>query len=249
LNEKKVMEAFEDQERYSHLLKKQLENEQIKNVDMQNKQMQMSGFSSIRDANIVEFQLDLNAELDRLHHLLSGHYIGFDNNKNEVWIEPDDDRLKIFSDYGVKQIMKILHIYINKNKILSSYDLPTIINRVKCFGIELADLIYLEYEKIFFYPTPEELFFKMKNTIKKEFITISEKELYQKCIEWSQEELQSKFRFYYMVCNGLIDSVEDTYRRALNGEERKSLREFATVTQDASRRMDNNLQPARSLFK
>ena len=134
--------------------------------------------------------------------------------------------------------MNIVSFYINKNTLLSNFDEETIFWKVKDFGTELADLIFNRYEVFFYYPTPEELYEKYLPIAKRDNANISETELYNKCIQWSREELQSKFRHYPMIILALVDSVHATFLRALNGEERTSLRKQLNIHQSLN---DNNM--------
>lgn len=217
---------FSDQEIQAiEMREKELEAERLRRMTAENNLSQMSSFNTTKDSTMMEYQLDLDKELDRIYHLLSGHVVSTDPiTRNVRWEEPEDDRLKIFSDYGVKQIMNIISFYINRNTLLSNYDEETIYWKVKDFGIELHDLIFNRYEAFFYYPSPEELFDKYKRVAEEKGIKMTEAELYAKCVQWSREELQSKFRHYPMIILALIDSVHTTFLRAMNGEERRSLR-------------------------
>ena len=218
--------------KYVDNLHKELDNLKARNMAKESENFQMSAFQTAKDPNLVEYQLDLTTELDRIYHLLSGHRIIIGEGGNEIWDEPKDDRLKIFSEYGVDQIMNIISFYINRNTLLSHYDEQTIKWKLRDFGVELADLIFNRYEVFFYYPTPEELYDKYKPIINKKGLDITDEELYQKCIQWSKEELQNKIRHYPMMVLALIDAVHSTYNRAMGGRERESLRRFMHVSQN-----------------
>lgn len=227
------MSLTTEEAKYFELLQKQAESAELQKLQLQNDLGKLSSFTPNKEQNLVEYQLDIKEELDRLHHLLSGHTLGLQNG-NEVWLEPDDDRLKIFSDYGVKEIMKIVSLYVNRNTLLSNYDEETIKWKVKDFALELTDLIFSRYEVFFHYPTPEELFDECLPLIKEKKSKISEDELYMKCVQWSKEELQSKYKHFSMIIVALTDTVHSTYLRALKGEERETLRKFIHVSQNTS---------------
>jgi hypothetical protein len=229
------MSLDENERRYVELMQSELEQTKIRALNAENN-MNMSSFQQTKDQNMIEYQLDLKEELDRIFHLLSGHVLQKGEN-GEQWIKPTDDRLKIFSDYGVKQIMNIISFYINRNTLLSNYTEEVINWKIRDFGIELSDLIYNRYEVFFHYPTPEELFNKLRPLT----IELNDDELYNKCILWSKEELQSKLRHYPMIVLALVDSVHSTYLRALGGKERESLRKAFHVT-ESSGGMSNQIQ-------
>ena len=210
-------------------MQKELEGERIRRMDIENKFSQEANMGNPNRENIVEFQLNLQEELDRIYHLLKGDVLLRDEEGNEKWTEPDDDRLKILSDYGVKQLMNIIYFYINKNTLLSNFKEEDIFWKVRDFGIELSDLMFNRYEAFFSYPTPEELYSYYSTLAYEEGLNIEPHELYLKCIQWSKEELQSKLRHYPIIIMALVDSVHSTYLRALNGEERESLRRNTNI--------------------
>jgi hypothetical protein len=238
-----------EQQRSSDLMTKQLDEERIKRIDLQNQFGQMSSFPQVKEQNIIEYQLDLKEELDRIHHLLSGHHLGVNEESNEVWLEPQDDRLKIFSEYGVKQIMNIISFYINRNTLLSNYDEKTIMWKVRDFAIELSDLIFNRYEYFFYYPTPEELYETYAPIASQNNVKVTERELYYKCVQWSKEELQNKIRHYPMICLELIDSIHSTFLRALRGETMKSLRTITHISQSVNSGMQPQMQKPFSMVR
>lgn len=241
----------EEEIRQIALLSKELDSEKLRRMNIENEynQNQLGGFKD--NQNVIEFQLNLKEELDRIYHLLLGDILVRDGEGNETWQSPEDDRLRIFSQYGVKQIMNIIHFYINKNTLLSNFEEDTILWKVRDFGIELSDLIFNRYEAFFYYPTPEQLFDYYKPICKRNNINITDEELYYKCIMWSKEELQSKLRHYPIIVMSLVDSVHSTYLRALKGEERTSLRKQMNIHQSLvnSYPYEENQQNKPSLFR
>lgn len=184
----------------------------------------ISGFGSTKDPNLVEYQLDPKEILNSIFHLLSGHELE-KTEKGERWVEPIDDRMKIFSAYGVKEIMRVLSFYINKNTLLGFYDTDTILWKVRDFGIELSDLFLNRYEVLLYYPTPEDLFEKYKPLVKQENLDIEDDELYEKCVRWSEEELEARENHLPIIGLAIIDMVHGAYMRAWHGKERQSLGE------------------------
>lgn len=238
--------------RYMNLLQKELEEEKIRRMQIQNEYGQSSGFSNSHiNEGIAEIQLDLEKELDRIHHLLSGHVLVKKDNEQggytEGWDEPKDDRLKILSPYGVDRIMNLLSFYLTPNTLLSNYKEEMIMWKIRDFGIELADLMFTQYELIFSYPSPEELFEKYLPYVTSNYKNypnllivnengqkhIDETALYNKCVQWSREEMQLKFRNYPTLLLAIVDVVHNTYLRALNGEERESLRKQIQIHQSS----------------
>lgn len=219
---------------YIQMQDKQLQAERLKSMQYQNEIGEISSYRSKEEDNLMKYQLELTDDLEIVYHLLCGQYLGQDEYGNELWKDPEDDRLKIFSDYGIKRIMNLLQMYVNKNKLLSYYDLETIKIKVGRFGIELTDLFNNAYELIFYYPSPEELYDKYKKIAEKEGMQMSDDELYEMCLRWSDEELQQKIVNMPIIMQALIDMVHDTYMRSLGGKERSSIRERINISQNAS---------------
>lgn len=237
-----------NEEMYVNELTEQYKSAQLRSMQLENQYAQSSDYPTKTDQGLIEYQLDLKEELDRINHLLSGHIMLKDNYGNEDWQEPNDNRLKVFSDYGVKRLMNIIQFYINRNTLLSNYDELTIKWKVRDFGIELADFIFTQYENIFYYPSQEELFEKYSIIVKEYNLNIDDKTLYKKCGEWSKIELQYRIRHYSIIVLALVDTVHSTYLRALGGEERDSLRKNWHIHENPSLQYQQPPQKF-SLFK
>lgn len=219
---------------YLDLQNKELQAEKLRRMQYENEIGEISAYQSREETNLIKYQLELTDELETIYHLLCGQYLGFDEQGNETWKDPEDDRLKIFSDYGVKRIMNLLSMYVNKNNLLAYYDSETITWKVRDFAIELVDLFNNAYELIFYYPSPEDLYEKYIKVVKENNLIIYEDELYQKCLQWSDEELQQKIINIPIMGLAIIDLVHATYQRALGGQERKSLRERINISQQSN---------------
>lgn len=220
-------------------LKAEVEREQAMRMSAETRATQMSGYQAGKEPNIIEYQLDVSPTLDRIYHLLSGHILIRDPNGNEHWEEPEDDRLKILTEYGVKQIMNLLSQYISPDMLLSNLEEEQIYNITKVFGEELADLLYCRYEYFYYHPSPEDLFDKYKNVVRDYGLNISDLELYQQCLKWSREELQMKFRHYPIHVHSITHKVFVNLMRAWKGKERDSLRKQYNVHQNLNS-MDGN---------
>jgi len=97
--------------------------------------------------NLIKWQLELDSILERVEHILRGDKPRMVNG-NMLFVPADKDEEKIFNDYGVAEIMRVLTMYLNRNTILSNYDEETINWKVMDFGYEVSDLIFLKYEEM-----------------------------------------------------------------------------------------------------
>lgn len=111
-------------------------------------QSQTSIFGGINDQNLIQWQLDLKEELERIDHLLRGHILKRDKDGNEVYMEPEDNTLKPFNDFGVQLLLNIISFYLNRNTILSNYDEEMINWKMKDLGDEITDIIFMKYEEM-----------------------------------------------------------------------------------------------------
>jgi hypothetical protein len=132
----------------------QLSLMQNQNLGMRNQQEMM--FQE-QERGMVKEQLDLTEELERIEHLLRGHTLKFDEVKQtREWVEPTDMEMVILSEYGIHLVLNTITWYINKNTLLSNYDAETILTKMEDFATDLADTMFMEYEKVFQYPTFED---------------------------------------------------------------------------------------------
>lgn len=97
--------------------------------------------------NLVKWQTEFDKDLERIEHILRGNK-PTNINGNIVFLPPNDEKDKLFNDSGVAQIMQVVHMYLNKNTILSNYDEDTINEKMYDFGIEFSNLIYLKYQQM-----------------------------------------------------------------------------------------------------
>jgi len=202
------------------------------------------------DQNLVQWQLELDSILERIEHMLRGDKPKFVNG-SLIFSPPKSNEERIFTEFGIGEIMRILSMYLNRNTILSNYDEDTINWKVYDFGKEVSDQIYLKYEVMFATMTMEDCFQKIFDT-DAHLIKISEKKwIYEKeqpdgsksLIQLTPEELAlvlkefrtqklEKRKLYPMIVRQLVDIVHSAYLRALNGGERLSLHEARSVHQN-----------------
>lgn len=191
--------------------------------------------------NLIQWQLELDSILERVEHMLRGDKPRFVNG-SLIFVSPENDEDRIFTDFGVSEIMRVLSMYLNRNTILSNYDEETINWKVLDFGNEIADLIYLKYEMMFSIPTYESCAKKILgiDIIKtnegwvvqegEEFLIIGQEHLNLINAERKKQALEKR-KLYPIIVRELVDCVHSAYLRALNGGERLSLHESRNVQQ------------------
>ena len=123
--------------------------------ESENKVAQLSGYTTsgiyggqAQDSNLIMWQLELDNILERIEHLLRGDIVKMDKEENVTYDRPKDKSLIILNNYGVQLIMNVTSFYLNRNTILSTYDDSRIKDILYDLGNELADVVYINYEKM-----------------------------------------------------------------------------------------------------
>ena len=208
-----------------------------------------------QERSMAKEQLDLSEELERIEHLLRGHVIKYDEKKGErLWVEPEDNDMVVLSEYGIHLVLNSITWYINKNTLLSNYDEETILHKMEDFACDLADTIFIEYEKVFQYPTLDDCkkIFQQrvdyktnlkifageiagikldKEEVRKEILAQLEDTIEKELEKIKQQIIKSKLKRFFMLMRCVQDAVHSTYLRAYKGMERKTLREHINITE------------------
>lgn len=247
------MNDQQEQEYINALRENQLqtESERIKNV-------QQEVMLNQQESSMIKDQLDLGEELVRIDYLLRGYSLEVDPETNEnIWIAPKDNDMVILSPYGVHLIRNTIAWYLNKNTLLSNYDEDTIRHKMEDFATELNKTIFMEYEKVFQYPTFEDCKNvlnkrvedktkirkyameilgkkvdeieekKIKDDILKQMEPIIEREMEK----IKQQLIKNKLKRFMLLIRVVQDAVHSTYNRAYKGQERKTLREHIHISE------------------
>lgn len=147
---------------------KQLENE-VSNANLRANQSTQTMISSSMynsqgmDQNLIVYQLEFDNIMDRLEHQLRGDVIKTDNEGNQFWSAPTkkikdpktgkekevvDEDLQTLNDYGVSLIMNTIGSYLNRNTVLSNYDIDRINEILYDLGNKIRIIIYCSYERM-----------------------------------------------------------------------------------------------------
>lgn len=106
-----------------------------------------STFQSIRNEDIVRWQLELNDILERAEHILKGDIVVFKDGQI-FWQTNPNPKGNSLNNFGVQLIMKVLSTYITRNTILGNYKDEEVRYKVLDFGKKLNDLIFMKYEEM-----------------------------------------------------------------------------------------------------
>ena len=245
-----TMQFIEAQEREINDLKNRqgMTNNNLIKSDIENER---------RDVSIVQEQLNLEQEIERIEHLLRGEVLEEQSSGSVEWVMPKDRNLVILSDYGVQLILNTIRWYLNKNTLLSYYEEEVINQKMEDFATALADAVFMEYEMIFEYPTFEECKQVLINRIDKkvelrkfsheimgkEVDATDEKGIKDKLLnemehrieneieKIKQQLIKNKLKRFELVLREVQDAVHSTYLRAYKGTERRTIREHIHVNE------------------
>lgn len=224
---------------------------QTENNNLKSNQLQQQMYMEEQERSMIHDQLDLSEELEKINYLLKGYV--YDANTGD-WVAPKDNEMVVLTDYGVHLITNTIQWYINKNTLLSNYDEMTILNKMEDFATALADVVFMEYEKIFKYPTLDDCIkvFKERLKIKAETTSFSlklrgiektEEDILRELIYEMEDRIEveitkikeqiikNKLKRFELLIRVVQDSVHSTYLRAFNGQERRTLREHINITE------------------
>lgn len=207
-----------------------------------------------QDKGMIREQLDLGEELEKIENLLRGRVLVDDGNGGRKWSDPDDPELVILNEYGIQLILNTITWYINKNTLLSNYEDKLILEKMEDFALALADRVFMNYEKVFKYPSEKECQEVLKDRLeKKANHRVFELELHGKKGNYKEifnnflEELdvdveitkireqiiKNKLKGFELLIRVVQDAVHSTYLRAKHGQERRSLRQHMHVSESS----------------
>ena len=211
-----------------------------------------------QEKNLVQEQLSLADELETIEHLLRGDILKSvdveGGGKVQDWVASKDSSTIILTEHGVHLIMNTIMFYLNKNTLLSNYQEELINKKMEDFSNALSDAIFMEYEKVFNYPSFEDckkiLDERMERktklrmyayeitgqkvdekTIKKGFIEEIENQIEREMTKIKEQIIKDKLKRFEIIIREVQDAVHSTYLRAWNGQERRTLRQHTQITE------------------
>ena len=110
-----IQEAVKEIEQENNSLQSSYARTQANTQPVQSSNTLVTG--QMNQDNLIKWQLELDSILERIEHILRGDKPTMING-NMVFVSPNKEEDKIFNDYGVAEIMRILTMYLNRNTIL-----------------------------------------------------------------------------------------------------------------------------------
>jgi len=97
--------------------------------------------------NLIEFELDFSPELIEIARSLRCDILKMDDKGNESWQRNPNKGQIFLNELGVNDVLRKIYLLVNKNKVLSNYNIEEINFRVRMIGHEIRCLIYNNYER------------------------------------------------------------------------------------------------------
>lgn len=244
-----------DREMKSLELEQQKINQNSPQYDLQELQLREQQRSWVHD------QINLGDEIELIEHLLKGEILKREENGGTNWKPPVNTEQVVLSEHGVHLIINTISFYLNKNTLLSNYDEETIQQKMEDFAIALSDTIFMEYEKVFLYPTFKECkkvfeerierkvqlrkfaceLVGHENTneeeIKANFIYEIEDRIESEIGKIREQIMKNKLKRFDLLIREVQDAVHSTYLRALYGAERRTIRQHSHFNETAGMMM------------
>jgi len=125
-------------------LQSRAEDERKKRIAMQ-KHYSSTNFEREDESNVLKWLLDIEEDMQTIEHLLKGDVPKRDDDGNEYWEQCPHEE-KLFSERGVRELLKIIRGYLTKNLFLSNFSEEEIKIRCKQFASRLNNFIHNNYE-------------------------------------------------------------------------------------------------------
>lgn len=207
------------------------------------------------EKSMIQQQLDLGDELERIDYLLRGYSLEHNDQTGMTsWKKPTNTEMIILSEYGVHLIRNTIAWYLNKNTLLSNYDEATINTKMEDFANDLNDTVFMEYEKVFQYPTLKDCKDILDQRIQKKkelrvyalklmSKVVNEKEIEDKILKEvepvierelekiKEQVIKNKLKRFLIIIREVQDAVHSTYLRAWKGQERTTLRQHIHISE------------------
>jgi len=236
------------------IFKQELDKAEMSATSERIKSLQQDIIEKAQDKGMIKEQLDLQEELAMIENLLRGRYIKRDPETQESkWEEPEkEDRL--FTEYGINLILGFVQWYLNKNTLLSNYEEKEIYAKMEDLANTINDRVFMEYDRVFLYPTLEECKDEIKKRIEKRInLRMFANELLNKEIDKElikkdilkemegrierefyvikEQKIKNKLKAFESIIRTIQDSIHSSYNRAWKGQERKTLRQHYHITE------------------
>lgn len=235
---------------------RQIRNAQLNATATKLSQTQQDNFiqEQEHEKGMIREQLDSSEDIDKIYNLVRGYIFKIKGGAVE-WIAPGDNDMIILTEYGVQFVMGKIVTYLCKNTLLSNYDEKQINAKMEDISNNINDTIFMEYDKMFLYPTLEDCKkeidqrIKSKIEVKKFALEMLGKKADEEKIEEDiieementiereleiikEQKMKSKLKRFESIVRDIQDTIHSAYQRAWKGQERTTLRQHTHISEN-----------------
>lgn len=208
-----------------------------------------------QETGMIKEQLDSSEDIQKIYNLLKGYSLERDASGNMKWTKPKSNDMIILTGYGIQFVMGKIVTYLTKNTLLSNYDDKQIDGKMEDISNNLNDTIFMEYDKMFLYPTLDDCKIELRARIKqkvdlrmfaKELLgkTANKKEIEEKILKEmentieremaniKEQKMKSKLKRFESLVRDIQDVIHSAYQRAWKGQERTTLRQHINISEN-----------------
>lgn len=239
-----------EQEEQQRILMEQDSQRRVAQMSIEDQQRQFANIIDEKNAGIVAEQLDMKTERKNIENILRGN-VRKEVDGEEVWVAPKNDSEILLIEQGVQMIMRRVNMYLTKNIILSNISEEIIDMKMEDIAESLNDEFLMKFEQIFKFPTEQEIQDELikiadrqaesiifNGALRGEVLNLEteKQKIFQRMDLVRERERmadilkKNKMKSYEGLMRSVQDCIHFTLLRALNGMERKSLRQMQSET-------------------
>lgn len=98
--------------------------------------------------DLIRFQLDLSTTKSDISHWLNGDIPNGEKKGKTIWKINKNKDYRNLNEFGIREVMRILNIYLTKDVIMSNLKEEKINEICEQIGYELNDLFFTKYDQI-----------------------------------------------------------------------------------------------------
>lgn len=98
--------------------------------------------------DLTRFQVDLSKTKADISHWLNGDMPEEDDKGKVRWIKNTEDKYRVLNKFGVREVMRLVNMYLTKDVILSNLSEERINQISGTIGEEINDLFFTKYDEI-----------------------------------------------------------------------------------------------------
>jgi len=104
-------------------------------------------YDDLEKEDLIRYQLDLSKTKSDIAHWLNGDF-PIEEKGKIVWQKNNKDKYKVLNDFGIREVLRIINMYLTKDVIMSNLPEEKINDICKTISLEINDLFFTKYDEI-----------------------------------------------------------------------------------------------------